>query len=218
VLAALRRLRFTGWVAPPDGNWVVAVPARPDGTVAARRRGVLDLGAEVATALRVPVLAARVVRDRQLVLAGWQDGQEIGRYISDPAFDHDGRAELLSEPLGVEDAGALAAACGHPEASEELRKLLARELDPESFIESERLAAAVKMLQLPHWLVSVAALPRNLPTGPRRADLSRLRAGAAGAVGLVLGLGTERIRRRRRQPPVVADPPRRRTDVDPWLL
>jgi hypothetical protein len=217
-LEALRRLRFTGWLAPPDGGWVVAVPARPGGTVAARRRGVIEVGAVLAAELRAPVVVVRVVRDRQLAIVGWRDAQEVARYVSDPSVDHRERAELLTEPIGVEDAAALAEICGRPDVEEKVIEVLSRELDPDSFIESERLAAVCNLLQLPSWLVSVGTLPREMPTGPRRADFTRLGAGAAAPTGVLLRWGSELLRRRHRQPPVVADPPRSTVDIDPWLL
>src|SRR3954467_15160530 len=45
LVARLRALRFTGWVGPVEDGWVLAVAARPGGTVAAGRRGLLDVGA-----------------------------------------------------------------------------------------------------------------------------------------------------------------------------
>jgi hypothetical protein len=218
VQAALRRMRFTGWVAPQERDWVVAVPAGATVTVAARRRDVIGLGAALATDLRVPVLVIRVLSDRQLVLIGWRDGQEIGRYVSDPSFDHQDRTDMLTEPVGVEDAGALADLCGRPEVHEKLIDLLITELDADSFIESERLSAVLNLLQLPTWVVSVAALPRSLPTGPRRADFTRLNAGAQGISGLLRRWGSSPARRQRRRPPVIADPPRETVEIDPWLF
>ena len=32
VIDALRAIRFTGWIAPPDGGWVVALGDPGDGT------------------------------------------------------------------------------------------------------------------------------------------------------------------------------------------
>jgi hypothetical protein len=179
---------------------------------------VLGVGSALAADLDVPVLAVRVLRDRQLVIAAWRDGHQVARYVSDPSFDHEERSQLLTDPVGVESAIALAETCGRSNVAAELAALLDRGLDPESFIESERLAAVLALLQLPSWLVSVAALPRHLPTGPRRADFARLGAGATGPAGPVARWGSEWVRRWRRQPPVVPNPPRRRVDVDPWLL
>jgi len=218
VMDALRRMRFTGWISPPEGEWVVAVSARAAGPVALRRRDVIAVGAALAAELGVPVLVVRVLRDRQLVLIGWRDGEEIGRYVSDPSFDHEDRTDMLTEPVGVEYAGVLADLCGHPETQEDLIELLIAELDAESFIESERLSAVLKLLQLPTWVVSAAALPRELSTGPRRADLTRLGAGAQGVRGVIRRWGSSPIRRRRRQSPVIPDPPRQSMDIDPWLL
>ncbi len=218
VVAALRRMRFTGWIAPTEGDWVVGVPARAAGAVAARRRDLIGVGATLAAELGVPVLVVRVLRDRQLVVIGWREGQEVGRYVSDPSFDHEDRTDMITEPVGVEYAGAFADICGRPEALEDLLELLIAELDPDSFIESERLFAVLDLLRLPAWVVSAAALPRDLPTGPRRADFTRLGAGAEGMRGLVRRWGTAPIRRRRRESPVIADPPRQTVEIDPWLL
>src|SRR3712207_6365389 len=42
LLPTLEEIRFSGWVAPPYGEWVPVVPAG-DGTVAAGRRGVVGV-------------------------------------------------------------------------------------------------------------------------------------------------------------------------------
>src|SRR5688500_11091253 len=66
VLAALREIRFSGWVAAPENGWLVAVAASGGGTVAAGRRGVVGVGEHLAGRLGGPVLAVRVLADRQL--------------------------------------------------------------------------------------------------------------------------------------------------------
>src|SRR5688500_10758402 len=66
VLETLQGIRFSGWVAPPDDGWLPVVPAG-DGTVAARRRGVVGVAEELARSAGT-VLALRVLHDRQLVL------------------------------------------------------------------------------------------------------------------------------------------------------
>jgi hypothetical protein len=213
VLPALRKVRFSGWVTPPEDGWVIAIAASGAGTVAAGRRGVLGVGEWLASRLPGSVLAIRVVADRQLLLAAWTDGAEIGRYLSDPAYGFDD--DTLPEPLGAEHAAAFAAACGHPEAGDDLAELLAEELDPDSVIESERLAGVLRLLGLPSWLVAVSSLPRDVPTGPRAAELTRLGAGATGVLGRVRGRAAAVVRRRP-PPPAVTDAPR--GGVDPWLL
>src|SRR2546423_3060924 len=89
LLAALGAIRFSGWVAPPGDGWGIAVPARAAGAVAAGRRGLLEVGARLASQLGTTVVAVRVLRDRQLVLAVWSGGDEVGRYVSDPAYGLD---------------------------------------------------------------------------------------------------------------------------------
>src|SRR4051812_4780630 len=71
VLAALRGLGSSGWLAPPQDGWLVAVAAYGDGTVAAGRRGVVGVGGWLADRLAVTVVAVRVIADRQLLLAAW---------------------------------------------------------------------------------------------------------------------------------------------------
>jgi hypothetical protein len=96
--------------------------------------------------------------------------------------------------------------------------VLAEELDPDSVIESERLARVLRLLRLPTWLVAADALPRDIPTGPDRRELTRLGAGLPGPAGRCYGAIIEVVRRRRRPPPVVADAPRGSGGPDPWLM
>jgi hypothetical protein len=218
VLAALRKIRFSGWLAPPEDGWLPVVAASGAGTVAAGRRGVLGVAAELAGRFPTTVLAVRVFTDRQLLLALWADGEEAGRYVSDAATDPAADEDVLAGPLGVEHAAAFAVACERPEAADDLAELLAEELDPESVIESERLSGVLRLLGLPRWLVAAASLPKEVPTGPRRRDLTRLGAGVPGALAPLCGRLADVIRRRRPPPPAVPDAPRGRSDVDPWLL
>jgi hypothetical protein len=215
VQTALRAVRFSGWLAPPEAGWVVAVAASGVGTVASDRRGVLGVGEWLASRLAGPVLALRVVADRQLLLAIWAGGEEVGRYVSDPSYGLDD--DTLPDPLGTEHAAAFAAAFGHPDIADDLAELLAEDLDPDSVIESERLGGVLRLLGLPSWLVAVSSLPRDIPTGPRAAELTRLGAGATGFGGRVRGRVADVARRRRPPPPAVTDPPRG-GGVDPWLL
>jgi hypothetical protein len=219
LVAALREVRFSGWVAPPDDGWRFAVAASGDGTVAAGRRGVVGVGEWLAQRLGAPVLAFRVADDRQLVIVAWTDGDEVGRYVSDPSHGFPASDGVLSEPLGIEHAGAFAALCGRPDSADDLAETLAEDLDPDSVIESERLSTVLRLLGLPHWLVAAGSLPRDPPTGPRARDLTRLGAGVPGVLGRVRGRAVNVVRRRRPPPPVVTDPPRGRGgDIDPWLL
>jgi hypothetical protein len=218
VLAALREVRFSGWLGRPEDGWLVAVAASGDGTVGAGRRGVVGVGEWLADRLAATVLAVRVVTDRQLLVVLWVDREEVGRYVSDPSHGPDADDDTLPDPLGVEHAGAFAAACGHPEAAEDLVELLGEQLDPESVIESERLAGVLRLLGLPTWLVAASSLPRDVPTGPRARDVTRLGAGMPGLLGWVCGRAVNLVRRRRPPPAVVIDAPRGGADIDPWTL
>jgi hypothetical protein len=217
LLARLRALRFTGWVGPVEDGWVLAVAARPGGTVAAGRRGLLDVGTLVAEELGTTAVALRVLHDRQLVIAVWEGADEVGRYVSDPAHGLDDE-DVLSLPLGAEHAEAFAAALGSPAAGADLEELLAEELDHESMIESERLALVLRLLGLPRWLVASPALPRDVPGGPQARAFTRLGAGVPGVPGRLLGRAAEVTRKRRRPAPVVPDPPRAAPGLDPWLF
>ena len=218
VLAALREVRFSGWLAHPEGGWLVVVARHGNRTVAAGRRGVIGVGEWLADRLAATVLAVRVVSDRQLAVVLWADGEEVGRYVSDPSVGFAKDEKVLSEPLGVEHAAAFAQACAHPEAADDLAELLADELDPDSVIESERLGTVLRLLGLPRWLVAAASLPKDVPTGPRAAEMTRLGAGVPGLPGRLCGRAVDIVRRHRRPPPPIADPPRATADVDPWLL
>jgi hypothetical protein len=215
VLGVLRELRFTGWLGPVEGEWVVAVAEHPAGIVAAGRRGILDVAGELSRQLGATVVAVRVAADRQLVLAAWSDGDELGRYVSDPSHGLDDD-EVLDDPMGVEHAEALAAAAGMPDAADGLGDLLAEELDHDSVFESERLTGVLRLLSLPQWLVASASLPRDVPGGPRRGQFTRLGAGVPGLRGRAAGRAAHGLRKRRRPAPVVVDPPRG-APPDPWL-
>ncbi len=216
VLEALRRVRFSGWVAPVQGGWVVAVAASGHGTVAAGRRGVVGLAQWLAADLSTTVVAVRVLSDRQLLLSVWEGADEVGRYVSDPSFGLPADDDTLPDPLGVEHAGAFAAVCGRPDDAEDLAELLAEELDPDSVIESERLAGVLRLLGLPGWFVAAASLPKDVPAGPRVGDLTRLGAGAHGLPGVVRGRAADVVRRRLRPPNDVPEAPRGPT-IEPWM-
>ena len=218
VLGALRQIRFSGWLAQPENGWLVAVAALGDGTVAAGRRGVVGVGEWLAGRLPVTVLAVRVLADRQLVLVLWADGDEVGRYVSDPSREPGADEDILPDPLGARHAAAFAEVCGCPEAADDLAEVLAEELNPDSVIESERLARVLRLLRLPTWLVAAATLPHDIPTGPRRRDLTRLGAGVPGVLGSLCGRAAHLVRRWRPPPPVVTDAPRGSSGIDPWIM
>ena len=216
VLAALRELRFSGWVGQPEDGWLAAVVASGNGTVAAGRRGVAGVGEWLAERFGATVVALRIVRDRQLLIAVWADGEEVGRYLSDPSYGLGD--DTLPDAYGVEHAAAFAVACGHPENAEDLEELLGEELDPDSVFESERLAGVLRLLGLPRWLVAAPSLPRDVPTGPGRREVTRLGAGVPGTLGWLSGRAVNVVRKRRRPPPAVTDAPRGSSGMDPWLM
>ncbi len=95
------------------------------------------------------MLAVRVLHDRQLVLVCWAGGEEVARYVSDPSREPGADADVLDDALGVEDADALAEACGRPEAGEDLAEVLDEGLDPDEEIESERLSRVLGLAGSP---------------------------------------------------------------------
>ena len=218
LLGALREVRFSGWLARPEDGGLIAVAESGAGTVAAGRRGVAGVGEWLAGRLGDTVLAVRVITDRQLLLAVWADGEEVGRYVSDPSLEPGADDDILPDPLGEENAAAFAAALGVPEVADDLAELLTEQLDPDSVIESERLARVLRLVGLPTWLVAAANLPGDLPTGPNSRDLTRLGAGVPGMLGRLCGAAVNVVRKRRPPPPAVTDAPRGRSGMDPGLM
>ena len=220
LIATLRGIRFSGWVAPPEDGWVPVV-ASGAGTVASGRRGVVGVGEALAESLPASCLAVRVLDDRQLVLVAWESDREVARYVSDPAREPRAAEDVLPDPFGAEGADAVAAVCDRPQVSEELGELLAEPLDPDQQIESERLDRVLRLLELPTWLVNAWRLPRPMSTGPAPRDLLRLRAGRTGMYGRAAGRAASRGRRWRPPPPVLTDPPRGQSggmdDMAMWL-
>lgn len=208
LLALLRVIRFSGWVAPPQDGWIVVLGDPGAGVVANGRRGVLEVGALLAERIPGPSLAIRVLRDRQLALVAWRGGEELVRYCSDPSREPGADEEVLSEPLGAGSAELVAKLWDRPDAAEPLGELLEEELDPDSVYESERLGQVLRVLGLPAWLVAAGELPRRMPTGPAPSEFIRLRAGEAGWRGRAFGAFVRPVRRRQTAPPVIADPPR----------
>lgn len=204
---ALTGIRFTGWIAPPGDGWIVLIGEPGDGVVADERRGVVEVGALLATRVADAVLAVRVREDRQLGLVAWVGGEELARYCSDPSVEPGADKEVLTEPVGVEAAEALAELRSRPEVAEELTELLAEEIDPDSVSESERLGCVLRLLDLPTWIVAAGELPRTMPRGPKVSDLVHLRAGATGIAGRSRDAVVRPLRRRQDAPPLIDDPP-----------
>ena len=193
VLALLARERFSGWVGPDEDGWVTAVPERPRGHVAARRRRVGDLAPVVAASLGTAAVAVLVHRDRLLRLWASDGGTPVTDYVSDAHLAHPDDDEAYGTE-GLEGARGLAALAGHPEAGDELTDLLGEELG-ESESESERLMAVCRLLGWPTWLVAVDSLPRRVPGGPEADAFTRLRAGRTGPAGLLAARAAAVVRR-----------------------
>lgn len=193
VLQVVTRARFSGWTGPQEDAYVVLVPSSRHLLVASGARDLEALGLDLAGL--GPVLVVEVVRDRLLslvLLAGSGGGrQKPLRYLSDPSvLDEDD----MDSPRGAHHAGALVRAFGDS-GEGTLREVLAEDLDPEHYIESERLGRVLDLLGLPGWLVSAWSLPRRVFGGPDPGSLTRLRAGRAGPAGLPVGWPVERGRR-----------------------
>ena len=89
VAEVLGGVRFTGWIAPPDDGWLVAL-AGP-GIVAAGGRGIVEVGALLARS-GSPTIAVRVQRDR--------DG--MGRDMEDVTVaDKTGALDHLRSDVGI---------------------------------------------------------------------------------------------------------------------
>lgn len=217
VLSSLQRLRFSGWLGPVEGRWLTAVLDSARRSSAGERRGVIEVAAELAAQTREPVIAVRMLADQQLALAVWHEGAEIGRYVSDPSYGAGEDSDLLPDPYGTHHADAFAAACGHPEAGEELAQILGEDVDVDTMIESERLTAVLRLLHLPTWIVGSTSLPKEMAVGPRNSDLTRLGAGRTGLLGWAAGRASATTRSHRTPPPVLTDAPRGQ-DFDPWLM
>lgn len=218
VREVLRGIRFTGWIAPPRDGWIVLLGDPGDGVVADGRRGVIEVGGALAERGPGTVLAVRVRRDRQLGIVAWTGRAEVGRYCSDPSQERGADKEVLDQPFGAELADALADLTDRGDAAEDLTELLDEELDPDSVYESERLRSVLRLLGLPAWIVASRALPRDIPTGPKTAELTRLRAGATGSASMVLGRALRSLRQRQSPPPVIADPPRGGGGYGEWMF
>lgn len=178
----LSRLRFSGWVGPQEGSWVVAVPTRLRGAVAGDKMTAADVARALSAAGDEPAFCAAVRDDKLLQLQAYDAGEALMTYYSDPTIADPYNDDLTSDPMGAQDAPALAAALGRPEVGEELEELLEEELG-ESENESERITKVLRLLGAPTWVVSSEALPKDVPAGPRAKDFTRLGAGKEGVSG-----------------------------------
>ncbi len=199
LLAALSRARFSGWVGPAEGRWAVAVVDDPEGSVAGSRTGVPGLARRIADGLGTLAVGVEVDDARVLRLT-WIRPEGDGAYDSDPSVGHEEEDDddLDDSPVGVELLDELAAACGRPEVAEDLAELLGERIDRDSTFESERLRATLRLLGMPTWLVAASSLPRDVPSGPRRRETTRLGAGRTGPAGRLQGAAMRGVRRRRK--------------------
>jgi hypothetical protein len=194
VLELAGRAGFSGWVGPQEDDHVVLVPSSRHLFVASGGRDLEALATDLAEDLGT-VLVVEVVRDRLLSLVlVTGSGEEPLRYLSDPSVLDE---EDLDEPRGAHHAPALARASGVPGVASTVREVLAESLDPEHYIESERVSRVLGLLDLPTWLVSAWGLPRRVSYGPEPRSLVRLRAGRTGVLGWTLGWAGESFRRGR---------------------
>ena len=200
VIPEVTALGFSGWVGPDEDGWVVLVCRRLSGPVTAKGHDITALGAHLARVTGGPTIAARVQRDRLLTFTAWRGEEEVGRYLSNPAFgvDEDDDEYVDPEPEGVEHAGAIAEAFGRPDEHEQLAEILGEILDEEEQTESERLWAVLRLLGTPSWLVASAALPKDVLGGPLQQDVVLLFRGHAGWWARRAAWLTGRQRRRRR--------------------
>lgn len=186
ILEALAEIRYSGWVGPQEGDWVVAIPGRPHGAVAGAKMTAADVAQQVSGTTAAGALAATVDNDKLLTLWAYNAGEDAGEYVSDPQVARPGDDEAGFEPEGSENAPFMATACGVPDLAEALEELLAEELG-ESMNESERLTAIVRLLGLPDWIVAASSLPKDVPGGPRAKEFTKLGAGKEGVAGAVSG-------------------------------
>ncbi|WP_159622246.1 hypothetical protein [Ruania rhizosphaerae] len=222
VLTALGELGFTGWVGPQESRWVLVIAANARGAVASRKRTIDALARDAAGQLQAVVLAAEVDRERRLRLFGYDSDGERVRYDSNPPEGEVPEAEItldeFGEPVmsgdafseldGEEIAAGLLELCqvGGPadgdagkDTSVALADLLEEELG-ESTNESERIKAVARALKLPTWIVASASLPKRVPGGPDKDEVTYLGRGKQGAAGRLAAAWTNRVRKKAKDP------------------
>ena len=198
VIAALGEMRFTGYIGPQEGTWVLSVAGNPLAKVAGRKRRIDDVARELAATLGVVTLAVEVDKDARLRLWAFDGDEPLPPYESTPPDpDEDEPGGIMLDDFGnpVMTPGAfvdnemvavsLLSAFGtrqedSPEAV--LTNLLDEDLG-EDTNESERLTGVLRVLGLPTWIVSSDSLPRRVPGGPDRDQVLRLGAGKPGVQG-----------------------------------
>lgn len=192
VLAALGELRFTGYVGPQEEAWIVAISGNPLGKVARKKRRIEDVARDLAVTLETVTLAAEVADDTRLRLWAHDGVDALPPYDTDPAGDGPGTLTLDDFGNPVLDGGgfvdhemlaqSLLATFGAQDEDDALAELLAEDLG-EDTSESERLTGILRILGLPTWIVSSDSLPRRVPGGPDKDEVTRLGAGKPGVQG-----------------------------------
>lgn len=208
LIAALGDLRFTGFVGPQEERWVLAVAGNPLGKVATKKRRIADVARDVAAALETVTLAVEVDKDARLRLHGFDGEDALPAYDSRPP-DEDGAVAgqltlddfgnpVMSEGAFVDTDSIAAGLLATFEASDPedaLADLLADDLG-EDISESERLTGVLRLLGLPTWLVAADSLPKRVPGGPEREQVTRLGAGKPGVSGRLAEVLTKPTRPR----------------------
>lgn len=195
VIAALGELRFTGFIGPQEGTWVLSIAGNPLAKVAGKKRRINDVAHDLATTLGVVTLAAEVVKDSRLRLWAFDGDEVLPAYDSDPPDDEDEPGGITLDDFGnpVMSGGggfvdhemvavSLLSAFGAEDEEGTLGDLLDDDLG-EDTSESERLTSILRVLGLPTWIVSSDSLPRRVPGGPDKDAVLRLGAGKPGVQG-----------------------------------
>jgi len=193
VIAALGELRFTGYLGPQEGTWVLSIAGNPLGKVAGSRRRINDVARDLAATLDVVTLAVEVARDARLRLWAFDGEDALPGYDSHPPDENEPGGMALDDfgnPIvsggGFADnemvAVSLLSTFGAEDPDGTLGELLGEDLG-EDTNESERLTSVLRLLGLPTWIVSSDSLPRRVPGGPDRSEILRLGAGKPGVQG-----------------------------------
>lgn len=191
VLAALGELRFTGFVGPQEGDWVLSIAGNPLGKVARKKRRIADVARDLATTLETVTLAVEVDKDSRLRLWGFDGVDALPVYDSAPPEEDDDEIQIddFGNPVMTgafvdndDVARALLSTFRVEDDDDSLIGLLDEDLG-EDTSESERLTGILRILELPTWIVSADSLPRRVPGGPDKDEVTRLGAGKPGVQG-----------------------------------
>lgn len=100
VLQFLEESRFSGWLGPQQGQWVLAVAENPLGRVAGNKRALAELGSHVAARTGELALAVRVDREERLQLWLFRGTETISTLDTDPPDD-----EAFGGGIAVDEFG-----------------------------------------------------------------------------------------------------------------